>query len=425
MTSALVYLNALHASSALPADLEAAGIHVVMVTRDCQDLVRDVVQHAPDLLIGEDALPSDALFKAMKAISDISPRPVLMFSQDSDADHIVRAVESGIHAYVVNGYSAQRLRALAHMAQARFRHEQALRNELREVSSRFEERKMVDRAKGILMRARQVSDDDAFQMLRTASMHTNQRLGQVSQQIIHSARFAESVNRAGQLRMLSQHMIKLVLLQLAGVQVAAQQQRLKDAMLRIDTTLVYLGKALSKPTYGDLQAQVLLAWVRLKSALQGTPRADQMSYMDELAELLLKETERLTASLENAGLVSSLQVLNVAGRQRMLSQRFAKYALLLAQGGPSVSMRCETGMAHARTHFEQSLSYLNTIPLSTPEIRNALDAAGKGWQSLLAGAAHVHEPDGPERVALASEELLELFEQLSGHYERSMQMLVG
>ncbi|WP_210546912.1 type IV pili methyl-accepting chemotaxis transducer N-terminal domain-containing protein [Rhodoferax sp. PAMC 29310] len=424
MTSALVHLNG-SPGSTLAFDLESAGIHVICVTVERQNFVRDVVQHAPDLVVVEDALPDDSLFKATQSIAEISPRPVVVFTNDSDAEHIVRAVQSGIHAYVVNSYAPQRLRYLAQMALARFRHEQALRNELRDVTSRFEERKMVDRAKGILMRARQVSDDDAFQILRTASMHSHQRLGQVSQQIIQSARFAESVNRAGQLRMLSQQIIKLVLLQLAGIDAPAQQQRLKEATLRIDGTLVHLGKTLSKPTYGDLRAQVLLTWARLKAALQATPRADQMTYVDELAELLLQEAERLTTSLENAGSVSPLQVLNVAGRQRMLSQRYAKYALLQVLGGADVKLRCESGMAAARTSFEQSLQYLDSIPLSTPEIRNALEASGKGWLQLLAGAAEANQPGGQDRVALASEELLELFEQLSGHYERSMQMLGG
>ena len=77
------------------------------------------------------------------------------------------------------------------------------------MSHRFAERKLVDRAKGILMRARQVSEDEAFRVLRAASMHSNQRVGQVSQHVIDAARFAEAVNRAGQLRMLSQRLVKL------------------------------------------------------------------------------------------------------------------------------------------------------------------------------------------------------------------------
>lgn len=425
MTTALVHLNGTQGVSLLLPELEAAGIQVLGVVAERSKLVREVVRHAPDLVICDDPLPDEALFRATQSIADISPRPVIVFTSDSDAGHIERATESGIHVYVVNGYGANRLRPLVHLAQARFRREQALRAELLDVSSRFEERKMVDRAKGILMRARQLSDDDAFQILRTASMHSNQRLGQVSQHIIHSARFAESVNRAGQLRMLSQRLIKLYLLQLAGVQVARQKERLQDSMRRIDGNLALLGKNLSKPTFGDLLGQVLLTWTRLKQALQGDPRADQMAQVDALAELLLLEAERLTGSLENAGSVAPLHVLNMAGRQRMLCQRFAKYALLGVLGDAAERPRSEASMTGSRAEFAQGLSYLNEIPLSTPDIRTALDAAAIGWQQLLAGAADAGRPAGQEAIASASETLLEVFERLSGYYERSMQMLVG
>lgn len=428
MTSALVFLNGPKGAPQLVADLEAAGIQVLAVTDNRSKLVQDVVRHAPDLVIGDDPLPGEALFKATQTLAETAPRPVIVFTSNNDADHIIRATECGIHAYVVNGYGASRLRPLIHLAQARFRREQALRDALQDVSSRFEERKSVDRAKGILMRARQVSDDDAFQILRTASMHTNQRLGQVSEHIIHSARFAEGVNRAGQLRMLSQRLIKLYLLQLAGVQAKQQQERLKDSVQRIDGNLALLGKSLSQPTFGDLLEQVVATWKRLKPALQGGPQAARVARIDELADALLQDAERLTASLENAGSVAPLQVLNMAGRQRMLSQRFAKHALLGVLGTPGdagVAQRSETGMAEARAAFEQALGYLNTIPLTTPDIRSALDTAAVGWQHMLAGAVDARRPAGQERLASASESLLDVFEQLSAQYERSMQMLVG
>ena len=428
MTSALVFLNGPKGAPQLVADLEAAGIQVLAVTDNRSKLVQDVVRHAPDLVIGDDPLPGDTLFKATQTLAETAPRPVIVFTSNNDADHIIRATECGIHAYVVNGYGASRLRPLIHLAQARFKREQALRDALQDVSSRFEERKSVDRAKGILMRARQVSDDDAFQILRTASMHTNQRLGQVSEHIIHSARFAEGVNRAGQLRMLSQRLIKLYLLQLAGVQAKQQQERLKDSVQRIDGNLALLGKSLSQPTFGDLLEQVVATWKRLKPALQGGPQAARVARIDELADALLQDAERLTASLENAGSVAPLQVLNMAGRQRMLSQRFAKHALLGVLGTPGdagVAQRSETGMAEARAAFEQALGYLNTIPLTTPDIRSALDTAAVGWQHMLAGAVDARRPAGQERLASASESLLDVFEQLSAQYERSMQMLVG
>ena len=425
MTSALVHLNGTQSADRLLPDLEATGIQVLGVVHERHKLVQEVMRHAPDLVICDDPLPGEALFKVTQAIAEMSPRPVLVFTSDSDADHMERALDAGIHAYVVNGYAAYRLRSLIHLAQARFRRDQALHDELLDQRSRLEERKTVERAKGILMHARQMSDDDAFQVLRTASMHTNQRLGQVSQQIIDSARFAESVNRAGQLRMLSQRLVKLYLLQLAGVQVTQHKKRLQDSLLRIDGNLALLEKNLSKPAFGDLLGQLMRTWIRLKQALQGTPRVAQLPNVDEIAETLLQQAERLTTSLENAGAVAPLHVLNMAGRQRMLSQRFAKYALLGVLGDAAARQRSEAGMAGAKAEFEQGLSYLHGLPLTTQDIRTALDAAAAGWQHMLAGASDALRCVGQERLAHASETLLDVFDQLSAYYEHSMQMLVG
>jgi AmiR/NasT family two-component response regulator len=431
MTSALVFHSGPPAALPLAADLQAIGIEVLAQVDDCSKLVQGVVRHAPDLVIGEVSAPGDVLFKATQALADTAPCPVIVFTPDSDAGHIEQAMGAGIHAYVVQGYGAQRLRPLIHLAQARFRHGQALQEQLRDVSQRFEERKAVERAKGILMRARQLSDDDAFQLLRTASMHSNQRLGQVSQHIIQSARFAEGVNRAGQLRMLSQRLVKLYLLRLAEVQTRAQEALLDDSIQRVDANIALLGKTLSAPTFGDLLAQVEATWQRLKPALKGKPAAAQVAPVDELAERLLQEAERLTSGLESAGSAPPLKVLNIAGRQRMLSQRFAKCALLELLQPDRDAPTGEAAMTAAQREFESGLALLNGLPLSTPEIRHTLDAAAREWEQLVAGAVHIQRPAGRDRLlrleglAAASESLLEGFEQLSAHYERSMQMLMG
>ncbi len=447
MISALVDLNGLNALKGLHplvADLEAAGIQVLGASEDRSKLVQDVVRHAPDVVICLDALPSDALFKATQAIADTAPCPVIVFTNDADVEHIAQAADCGIHAYVVNGYGQNRLRPLIHIAQARFKRERALQAQLTDLASRFEERKMVDRAKGILMHARQVSDDDAFQMLRTASMHTKQRLGQVSQHIIHSARFADAVNRAGQLRMLSQRLIKLQLLQLAGADLQGQGRMdglLQDSVQRIDANLAGLGKNLSKPTFGDLLAEVSRGWSELKAALdapggRGTPgvaMAQQVMQLDQLAERLLDDAERLTNDLEHAGAAPPLHVLNVVARQRMWSQRYAKYALLSAMGavgaGGSVASRNKAGLQEARAAFEQALNYLNDIPLTSAGIRASLEAGATHWKEMLEATALLgtggEGGDAIERLATASEGVLDVFERLTADYEHSMQMLVG
>lgn len=416
----------------LQADLAAAGFAVLATVEDCSKLVQASVQHAPDLVIGEVARPDEALFRATQTLAEVAPRPVLLFTPDPDAAHIGRATGAGVHGWVVNGYGAGRLRPLVQLAQARFEREQALLAQLRDVSQRFEERKRVERAKGILMRARALSDDDAFQILRTASMHTNQRLGQVSAQIIHSAHFADAVNRAGQLRMLSQRLGKLYLLRLAEVQARQQQALLDDSVQRVESNLAWLGKGLSQPSFGDLLDRLGATWQALKAALKGKPAAGQVPQVEALAQTLLEDAERLTASLQHAGAVASLQVLNVAGRQRMLSQRFAKMALmgLLALDQDAQPAR-EAAMTETQGDFERALAYLNGLPLSTPDIRLALDEAATGWQQMLAATPLDRRPAGRDRtarmetIAHASEALLGRFELLSTHYERSMQMLMG
>lgn len=427
MTSALVILNGPDGPHPLAADLEAAGIQVLGTVRGCSKLVQEVLRQQPDVVICDCPVPAEEFFRALQIVGDTSPRPLVVFTTDADAGRITRATEAGIHVYVVSGYGQQRLRPLVHLAQARFTREQALREEMRDIASRLEERKVVDRAKGILMRAREVSDDDAFKMLRTASMHSNQRLGQVSQHIIHSARFAEDVNRSGQLRMLSQRLVKLALLQLAGVQAGQVQEQLKDSVTRIDANLAGLGKSLSQPTFGDLLEQVQRTWSQLKPLVQAAPAPGHMVQLEELAGQLLQEAERLTGSLENAGAMPPLQVLNLAGRQRMLSQRFAKYALAGMLGAQAGITPDAQGLGEDRAAFEEALAYLNTIPLSSKEIRTLLEAAALSWAQMLAASAPGARAKLPdlERVATASEDLLDAFDKLSVHYGHSMQMLVG
>ena len=431
MTSVLFLRQGPRGLLPLPADLAAAGFELLATVDDCSKLVQASVQHAPDLVVGEAMRPDDALFRATQTLSEVAPRPVLLFTADGDAAHIERAIGAGVHAWVVSGYGAERLRPLAKLAQARFEHEQALLAQLRDVSQRFEDRKLVERAKGILMRARALTDDDAFQILRTASMHTNQRLGQVSEQIIHSAHFAEAVNRAGQLRMLSQRLVKLYVLRLADVQSRQQQALLDDSVQRVDANLAWLAKGLSQPGFGDLLAALGATWQSLKPALKGKPVAAQVPQVDALAGRLLQDAERLTASLQSAGSVASLQVLNVAGRQRMLSQRFAQMALMDLLGVEDGTADRSAAMTTVQHDFERALAYLNGLPLATPDIRAALDQAATGWQQMLAATPQDRRPAGRDRlarletVAHASEGLLTQFENLSTHYERSMQMLMG
>ena len=420
MTSIVVFGNPPERAALLAGDLAKSGLTMLPSAGALADVALAVQQYKPDALVCLVAQADEAFFNVTRSLTTNSPCAVLVLTDSLDEFGIAMSAAAGVHAYVADGYSAHRLPALVLLAQSRFKHEAALTQALRDARNQLEERKVVDHAKTILMRARDLSDDDAFRMLRTASMHSNQRLAEVSSHIISAARFADGVNRAGQLRMLSQRLVKLVAMQLLQGGKAASP-RLKDSIKRIDDNLKVLTQNFAQPELALLVKQAGLTWDQLKQKLKKQPPVNDMRVVDGLAEALLAHAELLTSQLENTGGASPLQVLNLAGRQRMLSQRFAKLALLQALGKTGE----ETAMLQTRQSFEKAQHYLNNIPLSTPEIGQLLATAKLDWKRLLAGAEQVALVSGQAEVESAGEGLLAVFEQLSATYESSMQMLMG
>jgi hypothetical protein len=147
--------------------------------------------------------------------------------------------------------------------------------------------------------------------------------------------------------------------------------------------------------------------------------------IDGWADRMLLSSDRLVNSLEATGAATRLHIINVCGRQRMLSQRLAKQALLAAllRGAAAAAATAEADKA--RAEFEQALAILETLPLSSREIRESLDEAGRLWSALTRALAKVRSAEGQRSLTESSEALLALFEQLTERYERSMQMLMG
>lgn len=424
MTTALLLVDEGPQTPPLAADLGSLGIHVLGAVPGV-NLVREVARLVPDVLVCWTPSPDAALFSTLSVLRDTAPLPVVLFTQDAEAGLMEAALDSGVQAYVVNGYGLPRLRPLLHLAQARFRRETAQRRAMQDLSERFEERKLVDRAKGILMRATQVSEEEAFRVLRTASMHVNQRVGQVSRQIIGVARHAEAVNRAGQLRMLSQRLVKLHALRCAEAEDQGGAQRLAQSVQRAEQTLSYLAKTLSSQSFGDLVGAVQVTWREFKAELDAEPRRVRLRELDALAERLMTQADQLTLSLETAGATTPLQVINLCGRQRMLSQRLAKQALLTTLLPRDLAADAAQAAAQTRSRFEAAQVQLDALPLTSVEIREGLEQAALEWQRLLEGVRHVHSPTGRLQLAEASESLLEQLDRLTERYERSLQILIG
>jgi AmiR/NasT family two-component response regulator len=423
MTSALVSSSNGPSAPPLTEDLSAVGIEV-LGSVECTNLLQEVIKYSPELVVIYENHPDSAFFDGISAIQVSAPCPVAVFTSDPDAAKIALATRSGIHAYVVNGYSQNRLRSVLHLAQARFSHEALIRAELMEVNQRFAERKLVDRAKGILMGARQLREEEAYRTLRSAAMHRMQRIGQVSQHVIDSARYAEAINRAGQLRMLSQRLVKLYALTCAGVRPDETKGLFADSIGQVDANLATLARSLSKPTFGDLLDAVLAPWKPLRTALEAPALVSRLTEVDRLAESMLLRAEQLTANLEIVGLAAALHVINVSGRQRMLSQRLAKAALMSVLLRGRAASAAEAAVAPATAELVEGFATLNSLPLSNAEIGGELARAMQAWSRFQAALAQCGTEAGRDGVAELSEALLAHFDRLTDHLERGMQALI-
>ena len=400
MTSALVVSSGGLAAPKLTADLIAAGVDVRGET-DCPNLLQDVIKKQTDVVVCFQETPEPGLFPTLANVAASAPCPVVVFTMDPDAEKMVTATSSGVHAYVVAGYSPNRLRSVLQLAQARFRHEQVLRQELEDVRKRFDERKLVDRAKGILMGARQLREDEAFRVLRTAAMASKQRIGQVSKVVIDSAHYAEAVNRAGQLRMLSQRIVKFYALACTGDATPDAQGMFADSIAHVDSNLAILDRSLSKATFGDLLGAVVGPWRNLQATLRRPPALSRLADVDRFAEQVLKHAETLTTNLEVAAFAPALHAINVAGRQRMLTQRLAKETLVATLSGINdPAYGPAPGPAGRKTldEFIAGLDYLDRLPLTNADIQRELEATHLAWDAFRHDLSQCATPAGRARI---------------------------
>jgi AmiR/NasT family two-component response regulator len=400
-------------------DFAAAGFEV-HGPAECAYLVRDALRQAAEVVVCWAPRPEAALLDAIATLQAQQPTPVVVFTQDARAEPMQQALQVGVHAWVVQGYARERLRPLVQLACAREAQQRELRAQLAELGERLEERKLIDKAKGILMRSRAVSEDEAFKLLRRASMHANLKVGQVSRQVIDAARVAEAINRAAQQRMLSQRLVKLYALACSGTDAAGAAVLMRESIVRIDDNLAMLEAELSAATFGDLVAAAQRGWQALRQLLDAAPDPTRLTALDEAAELVVAQANALVDALEASGVAPSVGVVNQAGRLRLLSQRMAKLALL-APGLPGAP----AAMAATASAFEAGLRELAQSPLSTPEIRILLGQGEREWKLLRDAVPKAGQAAGRMKVAAASEELFSVFDRLTDAYQHSMQVLMG
>jgi two-component system, response regulator / RNA-binding antiterminator len=167
--------------------LTAAGHEVAASLSSPLELLRTVDQLRPDVIVIDTESPTRDVLEHLVIVSQSSPRPIVMFSADRGGEAIRQAVRAGVSAYVVDGMDAGRVSTIVEVACARFDEFQRLKVELAEANLKLSERKLVERAKGLLMQSRGLSEDDAYHALRKLAMSKKLRIGDVAQQVIDTA----------------------------------------------------------------------------------------------------------------------------------------------------------------------------------------------------------------------------------------------
>ena len=174
-------------ATTLRAALRAAGYKVIGEVRSAVELMARVRATRPDVIIIDRDSPDRDTLEHLCMITRDDPRPIVMFTQDRDQAMMHEALKAGVSAYVVDGLSAERVRPIVEVALARFEQWQALRQELDQAQANLAERKVIERAKGIVMKQRSCSEEEAYRLMRKTAMDRNVRLSQVAENVIAMA----------------------------------------------------------------------------------------------------------------------------------------------------------------------------------------------------------------------------------------------
>lgn len=408
--------------------LAAAGHARPQAAEGCT-LVQAVARLAPQQVVLRAADWGPDLAQALAPWAGEPPCALLLIAPPGSAEQQAQAAAAGVDDWLPPALLDQpaALAAALAWAAARATREAARREARDKLRAQLDERKWVDRAKGLLMAARGIGEDDAFRLLRGAAMHAKLRVGEVSRSVIEAAQWAEAVNRAGQLRMLSQRQLLLATQRWAGVDPPRARRLQAESAERIGDTLHHLQALPLSPAQAGALAAVQSAAAALQAGLARLQRqgarggAEALLDADACAEALLDAAEALTEALEAAG-GRALHLVNLCGRQRMRVQRAAKDALL---GVLPPAEAARARLPRTLDEFEAALAELEAAPLSSADTRRLLAQAREEALRLLRA---LRQPDGePRRLALAgsADSLLAVFEDLTGAYERSLQVLMA
>jgi two-component system, response regulator / RNA-binding antiterminator len=164
--------------------LREAGFTDVVRIEEMQSLLSRIYALDPDVIVIDLENPSRDVLEQMFQVSRAVRRPVAMFVDQSDAASIQASVDAGVSAYIVDGLKKERLKPILDLCISRFNAFAKLQDELDRAKSALEDRKVIERAKGILMKLKGLTEDEAYVLLRSTAMREKKKIGEIAQSIL-------------------------------------------------------------------------------------------------------------------------------------------------------------------------------------------------------------------------------------------------
>ena len=165
---------------------EAGFMHVERIA-DTHNLLARIYAIDPDVILIDLENPSRDVLEQMFIMSRAVKRPVAMFVDQSDSASIQAAVDAGVSAYIVDGLKKERVTSILDLCISRFNAFSHLQGELDRAKGALEERKVIDRAKGVLMKAKNYSEEQAYALLRKTAMNENKKIIEIAQSVVTAA----------------------------------------------------------------------------------------------------------------------------------------------------------------------------------------------------------------------------------------------
>lgn len=171
----------------IEAGLREAGHDRVTLVHDVAGIARRIAEINPDVIVIDLENPNRDMLENMFQLSRAVKRPIAMFVDRSDSASIEAAIDAGVSAYIVDGLKRERVKPILDLAISRFNAFSRLSRELEEARNELEDRKAIEKAKGILMKSRGLPEAEAYSLLRKTAMNQNRRIGEVARSLILAA----------------------------------------------------------------------------------------------------------------------------------------------------------------------------------------------------------------------------------------------